>query len=200
MPTMRPETGKTNSPEPNDKMSIRLRSDGHSFPEFPNGACPGTIELTGRKTVLVPAEAFRPDRAETFLAWSGLACDASERAVWSAEREGRVAVMAIARELFDRLPREVRFSSPLLRMEERPRSLVLERHGDLLYVKLSKESGLTLAEVVRIGEDADVLYCAAELSRICPLKRLTLRLSGPEAAALRKNRMLQSQFERVVCE
>lgn len=195
---MRPETGKTDAPESNDKVSIRLRSDGHSFPELPKG--PLTVELLGRKSVLVPAEVFRTGRAERFLEWSGLACDVSERAVWSDEWADRVAVMAVSEQTFGRLPAGVRFSSPLLRMEEQPRSLVLERHGDLLYVKLLRDSELTLAEVVRIGEEADVLYCVAELSRICPTKELTLRLSGDEAAALRTNRVLKSQFKRIVCE
>ena len=193
---MRPETGKTDAPASNDEMSIRRWSDGHSFPELPKG--PLTVELLGRKTVLVPADLFRAGLAESFLAWSGLACDASERAVWSDERAGRVAVMAVAEQAFGRLPEKVRFSSPLLRMSEQPQSLVLELHEDLLYIKLLRGSELTLAEAVRAAGEADVLYYVGELARIASLKGLTLRLSGSEAAGLRT--VLKSQFKRIVCE
>lgn len=195
---MKRETGKTNSPESNDKMSIRLRSDGHSFPELPAGL--RTVELLGRKTTLVPADEFAPERAATLLEWCGLGCDESERAVWSPVQSGLVAVMATAENVFARLPREVQFSSPLLRMNVPARTLALEFHGDLLYVKMRKENELTLAEVVRADGESDVLFFVSELSRICPTKTLTLRLSGPGAAALRSIRALKSQFGRIVCE
>lgn len=181
-------------------MSIRLWSDGHSFPELPNAEAPLTVELLGRKTTLVPAEAFAPEQAAAMLEWCGLQCSRTERAVWSEAQEGKVAVMAIDENTLARLPHEVRFTSPLLRLGPQAQSLALERHGNLLYIKLWRSEGLTLAEVVRIDGEADVLYFLAELSRICPLKPLTLRLVGKEAAELRSNRLLKSQFKRIVCE
>lgn len=197
---MKRETGKTDPSRPNDKVSIRLRSDGHSFPDLPAGA--GEREgfeavILGRKTTLVPASEFDPARAGDYLELCGLGCGPSEQPVWSAPEQGRIAVMAIERTLAERLPRGVRFSSPLLRPAP-PRSAVLERREGLLFLTITPDREPEFAEVLRAEEDADALYYLTALERCFPLRALTLHLAGDNRESLRK--VLKSKYKRIICE
>jgi len=194
---MRRETGKTDSGAAHGKVSIRLRSDGHSFPELPASGDALEAVILGRKTTLVPVSEFQAELADRYLAACGLGCSASEQAVWSEPAEGRVAVMAVDRTITERLPRSVHFSSPLLRSVP-PRSVILEHCEGLLFLSVALDGGIVFAEVLRASSDADTLYYLTGLERCFPLKTLTIRLVGEESISLRW--VLKSRYKRIVCE
>lgn len=194
---MRRETGKTNPSAAHDEVSIRLWSDGHSFPELPAAPGPLRVVVLGRKCTLVPAEEFREEEAARYLELCGLACSASECAVRSPETNGRVAVMALERSVCGRLPAGTVFSSPLLDAEEPQQTVRMERYENLLYIKVYAPS-LRFAEAVRCDTEADVLYYTGLLAGEFPLGRLTLSLKGEGCANLRK--LLKAQFLRTLCE
>ena len=201
---MRQETGKTNPPASHDEVSIRLWSDGHSFPELPVAIGPLRVVVLGRKCTLVPAEVFREEEAVRYLELCGLACSASECVVRSPERNGRVAVMAIERSVRERLPVGATFFSPLQDAEEPQQTVRMERYGHLLYIKVYAPT-LRFAEAVRCDTDADVLYYVGRLAREFPLDRLTLSLKegeekGAGAGCAKLRKLLKAQFLRAVCE
>ncbi len=153
--------------------------------------------ILARKTTLVPAAEFQPRLAERYLTLCGLGCTASEQAVWSEPYEGRVAVMAVDRSVVERLPRTVKFSSPLLRQVP-PRSVVAERCEGLLFLSVALNDGVVFAEALRASTEDDVLYYLTGIDRCWQLKNLTIRLVGDESKSLR--RALKPIYKRVVCE
>lgn len=175
------------------KMSIRLWSDGHSFPgeqlktlreQVGEGGV--EIELLSPRTTLVPATCFTPEQAESLLSLAGQPCRYDETAVWSDAWEGVVAVMAIDRATLEQLPKSVRFTSPLLALKtESPQSVLLARYENLLYVKVW-DMRLRLAEVARVETDEDLLYYLARLGEVLPLRSYSLVATGDEPRKLRK--------------
>lgn len=178
-------------------MSIRLWSDGHSFPaELSQSIAQKQsveVELLAPRTTLVPAELFHADQAAEYLRLAGLPCRESELPVWSESRQGVVAVMAIDRSVRELLPAQVTFSSPLLEAEmQTPNTLWIARFGELLYIKVWDEA-LRLAEVLSITGGEDLLYYIGRLGEWLPLKNYTLRVEGEEPRELRK--LLKNYFK-----
>ena len=171
-------------------MSIRLWSDGHSFPgeqlqAWPEGD-PLRIELLSPRTTLVPASAFRPEEAEAILHLAGLGCCDSEQAVWSEEVEGRVVVMAIDTATLNLLPAGKAFTSPLVTLKAQARhTVLLARYGSLLYVKIWEEE-LRLAEVIRTETEEDLLYYLTRLGEVISLRGYSLEVAGDEPRKLSK--------------
>ena len=99
---MKPATGN-NLPESAAHVSIQLKLGGHSFSAdtLPARALSGDTRvlcsLVTPRTLLVPREAFRPDRAERYLRIAGLAPLADETTVHSDPAAPEVVVMAVAR-------------------------------------------------------------------------------------------------------
>lgn len=175
------------------KMSIRLWSDGHSFPgeQFKTlreqvGEGGVEIELLSPRTTLVPATCFTPEQAESLLSLAGQPCHDTETAVWSDAWDGVVAVMAIDRATLEQLPKSVRFTSPLLALKsDSPQSVLLARYENLLYIKVW-DRRLRLAEVIRVESEEDLLYYLTRLGEVLPLRNYSLEVAGEEPKSLRK--------------
>ncbi len=171
-------------------MSIRLWSDGHSFPrEQVEAARSGgvlSVELLSPRTTLVPAELFRPEEAAELLRLAGLPCRESECLVWSAAEEGMVAVMAIDCATRELLPPTCSFTSPLLASNPGAANMaLLSRFDNLLYIKVW-EKELRLAEVLNVVSDEDAIYYLTRLAEVIPLRNYSLVVAGDEAHGLRK--------------
>ena len=200
---MRQVTGRTNPQKDLQKVSIRIFSDGHSFPDREISALSepsrAKIELVSPRTTLVPASEFNPDLATEYLTLSGLQPLDSESVVWSATTSPCIAVMAISRELLKSLPEGCEFSSPL-QAEYRPamESVTLELIEKILYIKVYQHTTLNWAEVVRCETENDALYYISRLAEHFPLKKLQLRALGTETKSLIKR--VKSHFKNCVCE
>ena len=190
---MRQVTGRTNPKIMPQKMSIRLWSDGHSFPREQlkalreqRGVGDVEIELLSSRTTLVPACCFSPEQAESLLSLAGQPCHDTETAVWSDAWEGVVAVMAIDRATLEQLPKSVRFTSPLLSLKgETKESVLLARYENLLYIKVW-DARLRLAEVIRVDSEEDLLYYLTRLGEVLPLRNYSLVVAGDDSKSLRK--------------
>lgn len=200
---MRQVTGRINPQKDFQKVSIRIFSDGHSFPDDeikslkePSSA---RIVLISPRTTLVPATEFKEEIAAEYLTLSGLEPLESECVVWSPTTSPCVAVMAIDKSLLKAIPQECEISSPL-QAEYMPamESLTLHLHDNILYIKVYTLSTLSWAEVVRCDSHNDALYYITKLGEHFPLKRLTLRVYGEGAKSLCK--ALKSQFKNSICE
>ena len=201
---MKRATGKINPSSASERMSIRLRSDGHSFPPadaFRSAKDDGVeICVLTPKTQLVPRELFDAQHAQDYLAAAGLPCDETECAVWSDETAPAVAVMALGRTQAEAVRsaagRKVRFTSPLLEGPVVPgRTAWFCRMEDLLYVKVYDDA-LQFAEAFAYASDEDFSFLLARLDREFEFKRFTACLAL-EAASLRK--LLKPYFRRIVC-
>ncbi|MBE6195640.1 MAG: hypothetical protein E7137_00915 [Rikenellaceae bacterium] len=171
-------------------MSIRLWSDGHSFPrEQLEAAKSGgglSVELLSPRTTLVPAPHFRPEEAAELLRLAGLPCRESECAVWSDPEEEVVAVMAIDRATHDLLPPQTLFTSPLLAQNPGVENIaLLSRYENLLYIKIWERT-LRLAEVLKVENDEDLIYFLTRLGEVIPLGEYSLVVAGDEPQKLRK--------------
>lgn len=177
-------------------MSIRLWSDGHSFPaELQGGIDKGAliVELLSPKTTLVPATLFCSDEASDYLRLAGLSCRESEVAVRSGEYADMVAVMAIDRSVKELLPADAEFTSPLLTGEIPTTPTVqIARYEELLYIKVW-DGSLRLAEVITIRSREDLLYYIERLDKWMSLKNYTLCVEGEEPKQLRK--LLKNYFQ-----
>ena len=104
---MKPETG--NKPiQAQNKVSIQLSLDGHSFspsplPERAGGEDGVWVELISPRTMLVPESLFDPQTGRELLAANGTPATADERIVCSEVREGAVAVMPVADEVLQQI-------------------------------------------------------------------------------------------------
>lgn len=194
------------------KMSIRLRSDGHSFPaeqleqalkELRKATEDGTteglaMELLAPKSMLVPREYFRPEEAESLLQWGGMPLAPEECVAYSDPAAEIIAVMAIDSATYRRLPSGVKFTSPLLHQPALDHSVVwMAIYGDLLYVKVYTDR-LALAEVVHIETEADLLYYTSRLEACFPLKQKCGYFGGERPKSIRKT--LHKLFKKSLCE
>ncbi len=196
---MRPVTGRTNPTVQTDKMSIRLWSDGHSFPREAllearqMGDRVVEVELLTPRSTLVPAPCFDPDEASKLLQAAGLAERETEAVVWSEPLEEQVVVMAIDRAVLPLLPATVHYTSPLLTLHSAaPHTICLARYEDLLYIKVWDEE-LRLAEVLQVASDADLIYYVARLGEWLPLRNYELQVEGDRPGAVRK--MVKKYFK-----
>ncbi|MBQ8307212.1 MAG: DUF3822 family protein [Alistipes sp.] len=177
------------------KMSIRLWSDGHSFPTTHSTMDPTkvVVEFLSPKTTLVPADLYQEEQAAEYLSLAGMPCSKEEIAIRTSPQEGCVAVMAINRALREQLPEQATFTSPLLPTESPTTpTAILEQHGNLLYIQLWNPS-LQLAEVLPIQQQEEILYYLARLAQLFPLKGMKLQCRGEEPKRLRK--VAQTYFQ-----
>ncbi len=204
---MRQVTGSNNSAT-DKKVSIQLMLDGHSFSLASlDGITPSgegvEIELLTERTMLVPRELFDASMLREMMAMSGIAVSADMEFVWSNPDAEVVAAMAVpahfTRAIEERLGDKVRFTTPLLAEPAVTASaLWLNRRHDLLYIKVY-DSSLCLAEVIRLGEEAEMEYLVERLSARFPLGDYTLQLAGDDAAQMR--RRLSKRFKTtLLCE
>lgn len=186
-----------------NKVSIRLKSGGHSFSAselstIAGGESVEVVVLTA-KTALVPAEVFSAEHAASYLVDMGLSPAANECIVCSENRNGIVAVMAINRECFDALQRAnvgVSYTSPLVDNDSMEQGSVLMLEDGLLYVRVYNE-GLRFAEVMECGSDADVLYYLSVVNEAYNIYNMHARAKGDVA---RLKRVCKGLFKELLCE
>lgn len=186
------------------KVSIQLALDGHSFSAsdtFP-GEGDLLVEVLTPRTMLVPSDLFESERAAELLAANGTPLAAGERAVWSDEREGLFAVMALGKEMLHNLTggAEIRlhYTTPLLHTVSCDMPTVwMYRTAGLLYIKVYDRT-LRFAEVIPAPAEADILYFADALGHEFPFGKYELRIAGSEKKSLYK--LLNGWFRRTIAE
>ena len=168
-----------------NSVSIRLMSGGHAFSKRDiesikaagNGAC---IEVITTKSVLRPAEGFVPASARQDLEAVGIAVSHDECVVYSAECNGRVAVMAICREFVDAIAKlgvEVSYTSPLAVGDDIAEGTYIALYGDVMYIRVYSQ-GLRFAEAVSADNDADIVYILESLNRVYSIYNMHARAIG----------------------
>lgn len=199
---MKQETGNSRPIIP-EELSIRLRADGHSFPELSQEMLQAQrirCSVVTHKTVLIPAEFFDRNGAATALRLAGLECSETETAVYSDPQAQQIAVMALDKKRHEQLCEtfgdRLFYTSPLLFQPKFTGSGVWLMHIDgILYIKLY-DKVLRVAEAVRAQGTADILYYLGALNRSIPLRDYPLCLSGSKTLA----RQLRVFFRDVRCE
>jgi hypothetical protein len=200
---MKQETG-SNPLNRLKEMSIRLRSDGHSFPlELPQGwdaADRVRVVVPTHQTVLIPSELLDVTHADRYLRLAGVPCSAEQVAVCGATQHGRVAVMAVERavdaQLRQTLGAKLLYSSPLTYEPDYVDRVAWVTHVDgVLYVKLYNHT-LRYAEAIEAPKSADILYFVGCLNELYPLREYPLQLQGNRVLA----KQLKRFFREVQCE
>ena len=168
-----------------NSVSIRLMSGGHAFSkqdiESIQTAGNGVrVEVITSKSVLRPAEGFVPECARNDLEAVGIAVADNECVVYSAECNGRVAVIAISRECADAIAKlgiEVNYSSPLVSGEDMAEGTYIALYDDVLYLRVYRQ-GLRFAEAVGAKSDADIVYILENLNRVYNIYNMHARAIG----------------------
>lgn len=209
---MKRATGKTDSPESQNRVSIQLTLGGHSFSadtlrtSAEKLASAGTkspvcVEVLTEKTLLVPREEFAAETAGAYLRVAGLGCDAHETPVWSDPELPVVAIMAADAEavgmLREKLCGGLRFFSPLQTEPDLPpRSAWFYMRQGLLYVKVYDE-GLQFAEVIPYTGDEDLHFLLERLSAVFSPEDFTACLAGETGSGHRK--LVKRYYKKTVC-
>ncbi len=209
---MKRATGKTDSPESQNRVSIQLTLGGHSFSadalrasaekfvQAGEKALVG-VEVLTEKTLLVPREEFAAESAGAYLRVSGRGCSVGETPVWSDPALPVVAVMAADADavgmLREKLGRRLRFHTPLLSEPALPDRAVwfCSRRG-ILYIKVY-DPGLQFAEVVSCTGDEDLRFLLERLAAVFPLQDFTACVSEEERSGYGK--VIERYFKKTVC-
>ena len=204
---MRPVTG-SNTPQAGYTVSIQRSLDGHSFSvpalsDIPADHTAVQVELLLPRTMLVPAELFDEKHAAELLAANGMPPAADECAVCCGREEEYAAVAAINREILrqieEKLGDRAQFTTPLLHTpHDATKTVWMCRRAELLYIKVSDDRALQLAEVIPAGSDADLAYFFERLNGCFPLAGFELRIAGDSPKAAR--RLLGKRFKQATCE
>ena len=198
----------------NNKVSIRLMSDGHAFfsatanaaktdssvdvAEVMKRGVEAEVVLCTRKTILVPAEQLNALTLEEHLTLAALAPAPVERVVVSAEVSGIIAVMAVAASHIEKLEAtgaDLRYTSPLL-MGDMSQACVVALYGNLMYVRVA-DSALRFADVVEVATDADILYYLGAIDKVYHIYNIVARFEGDTA---RLRTLCKSLFRKILCE
>ena len=201
---MRQETG-SNQPVTNNKVSIQLRLDGHSFSaEALRGALAqqeerATICVEGYKTTLVPRETFEPHHAERYLRLCGKYPTTDERVVFGGEEI--VAVMAIpteAQEICESAGIAIDYTSPLLDTEHSDEECTcIYSTGSVCFMR-HHANGLQRAEAVCSTNEGDTLYYIIELRQEVATSATTpLYIKSGNKQLVHT---LKRYFKNVICE
>ena len=204
---MRQVTGSNPIPS-NEKVSIQLKLDGHSFSRdmLPQGVSESGavhVELLTAKSIAVPAECFEPQLAASLLAISGIAVAEGDEVVWSEEVDGVVAVMLLPQDFAQGLKAQfgdsVSYSSPLLRTySAKCEYLYIYNVGKVAYLKLYNAEQLLYCEATSIVGDDDLLYIVGRLVQEFQLKSLVVSLAGEFSSKLTK--LLKQYYKVEKCE
>lgn len=203
---MKQETGN-NNPTATKKVSIQLKLGGHSFSSDMLPAEAADADMTEvivptEKCVLVPASVFEPQAAEQYLSINGLPCDMNECAVCSQEKDGTVAVIAVASEcvkiINDYTKGKAVFTTPLLhKYDNRGNTLYIYIYGGVAFLKLYNDDKLRFAEAVRICNNDDVLYYTSLLAEEFDLGSYAINVSGDSASNV--VHLLKHYYKNVRC-
>ena len=209
---MKRATGRTDSPQAQNRVSIQLTLGGHSFSAESlraaaeklaqaGGKAPVGVEVLTEKTQLVPREEFAAETAGAYLRVAGTGCGAHEIPVWSDPARPVVAVMAADAEavgmLREKFGGRLRFVSPLLSEPALPpRATWFSLRGELLYIKVY-DGGLQFAEVVPCTGGEDFRFLLERLSAAFPLADFAAGISGD--AGPEPVKALKRYFKKIVC-
>ncbi len=194
------------SPTSKSCVSIQLPLGGHSFSSTDLRKI-GVAEddhimatLHTAKCVAVPAEEFHKESAEAYLAMSAIAVDGNECVVHSDTSHPIVAVMAINAEchklLSESFGNRLHYTTPLLLTPTPDEGTVLHLSEGVLYIRVAHE-GLRLAEVVTVGNDADILYYLERTHRVLGIYNMYARAEGDTQRLMR---ICKKLFTKIVCE
>jgi hypothetical protein len=175
-------------------MSIRLMLDGHNFSQASHMLRSSDMErcsevvvsLDTAGTVLVPAYLCEEGVEETYLRFSGVAPESTERIVCSEKHGDVVAIMAVNGEILGLIEEElggrtIRYTSPLLEIacgERRNINVFLTRQNAYIAVW---DKGLRYAEVLPDPSPDSVLYYLQTLGSDFRLKKFDISISGERA-------------------
>ncbi|MBR4963803.1 MAG: hypothetical protein IKZ32_00410 [Alistipes sp.] len=183
-------------------VSIRLMSGGHAFSTkeleelLQSGAC-REVEVVTAKTILRPEQGFDSTMAQRDFEELGFAIDEDEVVVCSPSKYGRVALMAIGKECYERLisiGSEVVFTSPLIDGDDLEQGSSLTLVGDVLYVRVYNE-GLRFAEAIAVQSDADLLYYLESIHRVYNIYNMYARALGNKERVVKVCGKLFKQLE-----
>lgn len=166
------------------KVSIRLKSGGHSFSErereMLRGATAGVeVCVITAKTTLIPQEHYDSNLKSYYLTSMGLTPSATEIVVESHPQGGMIAVMAIEREIIESLKditSDVSFTSPLLD-EAIEQGTIIELSDNVGFIRVYRD-GLRFAEAVAIDSDADLSYIVERLNDSYGIYNMYARAKG----------------------
>lgn len=204
---MKQETG-SKSQLINNKVSIQLALDGHSFsvttvPESLSVGEPAEVEVITPYTMLVPEILFAPQEAEKFFIQNGICPPDDSYYAYSDPNDGSVALMAIDRKAIQQVKaktsEQIHFTTPLLHIPANTEQCIwISRIADLLYIKVYKEHKLHLAEVIKLPAEEELSYFLERLNQCFPFKEFKLHIAGKETKTLRK--FCGNRFKQITCE
>lgn len=204
---MRQVTGSNPIPS-NEKVSIQLKLDGHSFsrdmlPKRVSEDVTAQVELLTAKSVAVPEECFEAELATSLLSMSGIVVAKDEEVVWSEAVDGIIAVMAIPHDFAEGLKSKfgdrLCFTSPLLRTYVgKGEYLYIYNVGKVAYLKLYKGEQLLYCEATSVAGDDDLLYIVERLAQEFQLTSMKILLAGESSTKL--TTLLKQYYKVEKCE
>lgn len=194
------ETG-SNITQSNNVLSIRLSSNGQYFSVSDDNSPVVRVTLDTDQVVLIPAELFKTELAESYLKINACPIEAGQCVVVSAEVEGIVAVMGWSGEQIDDLKSKyadrLEFYSPILdsiaRKQTNSLSLILSENR--LYVTLYNDK-LEYAECLPCESSSDILYYIDNMKNLFGLEKRAIYIYGEQAKQL--VRTVKQYYKRVV--
>ena len=202
---MRQETG-SNNPLTNDKVSIQLRLDGHSFSaaaleKLAAAEGVATFMVNSPKVTLVPRAEFDASLAEHYLSICGKAPEEHECILCSDTQADVIALLVVQREernaIAAALGERARFTTPLLCTSHSDESCTVATLLDgVLYLRHYND-GLRYAEAIEVSGEADTLYYILEGRKACAAEEQTpLYLHADKGCC----KLLKRYIRRVICE
>ena len=170
-----------------DALRSLLRQKALQCPE--GGA---TVLYDNDRVCLIPAEYYREEDAERYMTLSGIPGEAERRTVATAPRDGKIALISIARTVYDCLHSaygdRLAYTHPLLESAVRhARKPLLAAALTRSFVHLSAyDGGLLFAETLPRHSDADLLYYLGALTKIYAGTNFRIEISGTDAPQLRR--------------
>ncbi len=225
---MRQVTGKTNPAIRDNKVSIQLLLDGHSFSvrgldSLLEGDAEVEVCVYSPKTALVPTKFLEGSNPALLLAANGMPPFVDEEVVISpvshepggcnkaASRENTVsvvenevcAVMALNRAALDQVrektqDRPLKFSSPLLHRPASTERTIWIDREGDLIYIKVYRRSLLMAEVLPAQNDADLNLIFDRMNAEFPAGEHELQLAGSDTKRLRK--LFGKRFIKTLCE
>lgn len=184
------------------EVSIRRVLDGHSFSEAERERlvreAPAEIYIASSKTTLLPSEIVGNATPEEWLRAVGYLLNEDEVAICTAEVGGKVAVVAVGRQLAEALAAmpKIVVRTLLLLEAATERGTVLTLYGGCLYVRYY-DGDLRFAEVVEVATDADICYYLQRIDEVYNIYNIGVRITPANSSLAALCRRL---FKRVICE
>lgn len=151
-----------------------------------------TVLYDTDRVCLIPAEYYREEDAGRYMTLSGIPDEAERRTVATAPRDGKIALISVARTVHDCLRSvygdRLVYTHPLLENAVRhARKPLLAAALTRSFVHLSAhDGGLLFAETLPRHSDADLLYYLGTLTKIYAGTNFRIEISGTDAPEMRR--------------